>query len=67
MAHFSVAIAVLLIPSAFSILYKSGPLAWNGVVSFTFRIVVLATFVVVTFLVLLRVVNRQGSEPAVLA
>ena len=67
MAHFSVVIAVLLIPSAFSILYKSGPLAWNGAVSFTLRLVVLATFVVVTFLVLLRVVNRQGSEPAVLA
>jgi hypothetical protein len=67
MAHFSVVIAVLLIPSAFSILYKSGPLAWNGAVSFTLRLVVLATFVVVTFFVLLRVVNRQGSEPAVLA
>ncbi|WP_319433814.1 hypothetical protein [Mycobacterium sp. RTGN5] len=67
MAHFSVVIAVLLIPSAFSILYKSGPLAWNGAVSFTLRLVVLATFVVVTFLVLLRVVNRQGSEREVLA
>jgi hypothetical protein len=67
MAHFSVVIAVLLIPSAFSILYKSGPLAWNGAVSFTLRIIVLATFVVVTFLVLLRVVNRQGAEREVLA
>src|SRR6478735_4114328 len=44
MAHFSVVIAVLLVPSAFSILYKSGPLAWNGAVSFTLRLVVLGTF-----------------------
>jgi hypothetical protein len=67
MAHFSVVIAVLLIPSAFSILYKSGPLAWNGAVSFTLRLIVLGTFLVVTFLVLLRVVNRQGAEREVLA
>jgi hypothetical protein len=61
-AHFNVAVAVLLIPGAFSILYKTGPLAWNGAVSFTVRIAVLASYLVVTFLVLLRVVNRQGSE-----
>lgn len=67
MAHFSVVIAVLLIPSAFSVLYKSGPLAWNGAVSFTLRLIVLGTFIVVTFLVLLRVVNRQGAEREVLA
>jgi hypothetical protein len=66
MAHFSVVIAVLLVPSAFSILYKSGPLAWNGAVSFTLRLVVLGTFIAVTFLVLLRVVNRQGAEREVL-
>jgi hypothetical protein len=67
MAHFSVVIAVLLIPSAFSILYKSGPLAWNGAVSFTLRLIVLGTFIAVTFFVLLRVVNRQGAEREVLA
>ncbi|WP_179469210.1 hypothetical protein [Mycolicibacterium vinylchloridicum] len=67
MAHFSIAIAVLLIPSAFSVLYKSGPLAWNGAVSYTLRLIVLATFIAVTFVVLLRVVNRQGAEREVLA
>jgi hypothetical protein len=61
-AHFNVGISVLLVPSAFSILFKTGPLAWNGTVSFTLRIAVLATYLVVMFLVLLRVVNRQASE-----
>lgn len=61
-AHFNVATAVLLIPGAFSVLFKSGPLAWDGSVSFTLRIVVLAGYLVVMFPVLLRVVNRQGSE-----
>jgi len=66
-AHFNVVTAVLLIPSAFSILVTSGPLAWDGSVSFTLRMVVLASYLVVTFLVLLRVVDRQGDEPAALA
>jgi hypothetical protein len=61
-AHFSIAASVLLIPSAFSILVKTGPLAWDGGVSFTVRIAVLASYLVVMFFVLLRVVNRQASE-----
>jgi hypothetical protein len=60
-AHFNVAASVLLIPSAFSILFKTGPLAWDGGVSFTLRIAVLAIYLVVMFFVLLRVVNRQGT------
>jgi hypothetical protein len=66
-AHFNIVIAVLLVPSAFSILYKTGPLAWNGGISFTLRLMVFAVYTVVMFLVLLRVVNRQGSDREVLA
>ena len=61
-AHFNVATAALLIPGAFSVLFTSGPLAWDGSVSFTLRIAVLAAYLVVMFPVLLQVVNRQGSE-----
>jgi hypothetical protein len=66
-AHFNVAVAVLLIPSAFTVLFKSGPLAWNGAVSFTLRLIVFAAYIVVMFLVLLRTVDRQGADRAVLA
>ncbi|SCX01146.1 hypothetical protein SAMN02799620_00213 [Mycolicibacterium fluoranthenivorans] len=66
-AHFNVAVSALLIPSAFSILHTSGPLAWDGAVSFTLRLIVFAGYIVVMFLVLLRTVQRQGSEQAVLA
>ncbi|ANE79868.1 hypothetical protein A7U43_11535 [Mycobacterium adipatum] len=65
-AHFNVAAALLLAPGAFSVLFKTGPLAWDGSASFTLRIVVLATYLVVMFPVVLRAVNRQGSEQAVL-
>jgi predicted secreted protein len=66
-AHFNVVAAVLLLPSAFSILNKTGPLAWDGAVSFTLRLAVLAVYVAVTFVVLVGVVNRQGSERDALA
>ena len=66
-AHFNVAAALLLAPSAFSVLVKTGPLAFNGTVSFTLRIAVLACWIVVMFVVLLRVVNRQDSEQETLA
>ena len=66
-AHFNIAVAALLIPSAFSILHTTGPLAFDGAVSFTLRNAVLAGYIVVMFLVLLRTVNRQGSEQEVLA
>jgi hypothetical protein len=66
-AHFNIVIGALLIPSAFSMLHKSGPLAFNGAVSFTLRLSVFAIYIVVMFVVLLGVVNRQGSEPEALA
>ncbi|MGE2737380.1 hypothetical protein [Mycolicibacterium vaccae] len=61
-AHFNVATAVLMIPSAFSLLYKTGPLAWDGALSFTLRLSVFACYIVVMFIVLVGVVNRQGQE-----
>lgn len=66
-AHFNVATVALLAPSAFSILCKSGPLAWNGGLSFTLRLNTFAIYIVVMFAVLLRAVNRQGDEQVVLA
>jgi hypothetical protein len=66
-AHFNVATVALLAPSAFSILVKTGPLAWNGALSFTLRLVTFVVYIVVMFLVLLRAVNNQGAEREVLA
>jgi hypothetical protein len=61
-AHFNIATAALLIPSAFSLLNKSGPLAWDGALSFTLRLSVFAAYIIVMFVVLVGVVNRQGEE-----
>ncbi|WP_372516614.1 hypothetical protein [Mycolicibacterium flavescens] len=61
-AHFNIVTAALLVPSAFSFLNKTGPLAWDGALSFTLRLSVFACYVAVMFVVLVGVVNRQGRE-----
>lgn len=61
-AHFNIVTAVLMIPSAFSFLNKTGPLAWDGVLAFDLRLGVFACYVVVMFVVLVGVVNRQNQE-----
>lgn len=66
-AHFNVAAAVLLVPSAFSLLHKSGPLAFDGAVSFTLRLSVFAVYLVVMFVVLLGIVNRQSDDHEAMA
>jgi hypothetical protein len=66
-AHFNVATVALLAPSAFSILCKTGPLAWNGPLSFTLRLMTFAVYVVVMFWALRRAVAHQGDERVALA
>src|SRR3546814_13024748 len=66
-AHFNIAIAALMIPSAFSLLCKTGPLAWDGSLSFTLRLGTYAVYVPVMFLVLLRVGSRQHEDAELIA
>jgi len=66
-AHFNVATALLMVPGAFSILHKTGPLAWDGSLSFSLRLITFAVYVAVMFLVLLRIVNRQVQDEGVAA
>ncbi|WP_396883311.1 hypothetical protein [Mycobacterium sp. SMC-4] len=61
-AHFNIVTAALLVPSAFSLLHKTGPLAWDGALSFSLRLIVFACYIAVMFLVLVGVVNRQAQR-----
>ncbi len=65
-AHFNVATAVLMIPGAFAILHKAGPLAWDGSLSFSLRLATFAVYVAVMFFVLLRVVQQPVESEGVL-
>lgn len=66
-AHFNIVTAALMVPGAFAILYKTGPLAWDGSLSFSLRLLTFAVYVAVMFFVLLRVVNRQVEDEGVAA
>jgi hypothetical protein len=52
-------------PAAGAAVFSTGPLAWNGTVSFWLRNGAFALFVVVMSVVLRNVLHRQASEEAV--
>ena len=66
-AHFNIATAVLMVPSAFAILHKTGPFAFDGSLSFSLRLITFAIYVAVMFLVLLKIVNRPVANEGVAA
>lgn len=66
-AHFNIVTAILLLPGAFALLQKTGPLAWDGLLSFDLRLATFAVYVAVMFVVLLSVVKRQVADEGVVA
>jgi hypothetical protein len=66
-ARFNVLIAVLLVPAAFAGLTLSGPLAWNGFVSFWVRNVAIAVWIIVMAVALKQSMDREGAEVRVAA
>jgi hypothetical protein len=64
-AYFSFAIALVIAPSVCSAIVLTGPLAWNGVVSFWLRIIAYAVFLVVMFFVVRSAIRRERSEQPV--
>lgn len=66
-AGFNIVTALLMVPSAFSVFYKTGPLAWNGSLSFTLRLATFTVYVAVMFVVLVRIVEKQLDDEEALA
>lgn len=66
-AHFNVVTAIFFVPAAFALLYKTGPFAWDGSLSFSLRLITYAVYVAVMFFVMLRIVNRQVDNEGVIA
>lgn len=65
-AHFNVVTAILLLPGAFAILQKTGPFAWDGVLSFELRLGTFVVYVAVMFFVLRKVMHRQVADEGVI-
>ena len=65
-AHFNIVSALLMVPGAFALLYKTGPFAWDGVLSFWLRVTTYSLYITVMFFVVRKAIDRQdqqGEEP----
>jgi hypothetical protein len=65
-AHFNIVTAALMVPGAFALLNKEGPLAWNGSVSFSLRLATYAVYVAVMFVIMLQVVKQPVEHEAIM-
>ncbi|CAM2949970.1 hypothetical protein [Skermania piniformis] len=60
--HLSILTAVAMIPAAGAAVFRSGPLAWDGVLSFWVRNGAFVAFLVVMFFVLRRTILREATD-----
>lgn len=66
-AVFNLVIAVALAPAAFAALASTGPLAWDGVLSFWLKNVAIAAWIVVMGVVLAQTIRQQRATDSVAA
>ena len=63
-AHLNVATAVVLVPAACAAVVTSGPLAWDGLVSFWLKLGAFSAYLVVMFFAVRAALHRQAAEGA---
>jgi hypothetical protein len=61
-APFNLLTATAMTPAVCAVVFKSGPLAWDGVVSFWLRIGAFALYIAVMFFVVRTAIGRQAAE-----
>lgn len=62
LAPYSFATALVIAPAVCSVIFKTGPLAWDGAVSFWLRNAAYAVYLVVLFVLVRQAVRRQMVE-----
>lgn len=62
--YLSVWVTVLLVPSALVLWFKTGPFAWQGLMTLWLAAVVFTVWLVAVLVVLLRAIRRQEDEQA---
>ena len=60
--HVNILIAAAVAPAACAAVVRTGPLAWNGAISFWLKIGAFGAFLVVMFFALRTAINRQALE-----
>jgi hypothetical protein len=66
-AHFNLLIAVALAPAAFTALASTGPLAWDGLISFWVKNIAIFIWIVVMGIVLGQTIRQQRAQELVAA
>ena len=61
-APFNVATAAAMTPAVCAVVFKTGPLAWDGVVSFWLRLGAFVLYIAVMFFVVRAAITRQAQE-----
>jgi hypothetical protein len=64
-APFNLLTAAAMTPAVCAVVFKTGPLAWDGFVSFWLRIGAFALYIAVMFFVVRAAIARQATEEAV--
>ncbi|WP_280388008.1 hypothetical protein [Nocardia wallacei] len=63
--HYSLATALAMVPAAGAAVFRTGPLAWDGALSFWLRTIAFGLFLVVMFFVLRTALRRQAVAEGV--
>ena len=66
-AHFNVLVAAALTPAAFSALAFTGPIAWDGLLSFWVKNIAIAVWIVVMGMVVAQSIRRERTHDRVAA
>jgi hypothetical protein len=66
-AHFNVLVAVALAPAAFTALASTGPLAWDGLLSFWVKNIAIFVWIIVMGIVLGQTIRQQRAQDMVIA
>ena len=62
--HFNILTAPLMAPGAFALMFREGPLAWNGSLAFGLRFGTYVLYIAVMFLVVRSALNQQARDEA---
>jgi hypothetical protein len=60
--HLSLGVALLVAPAATSVVFDSGPLAWDGLISFWLKNIAYGVLLVALLVTLRTAVHRQAAE-----
>jgi hypothetical protein len=66
-AHFNLLIAAALAPAAFTALASTGPIAWDGLLSFWVKNIAIAVWIIVMGIVLGQTIRQQRAQDRVIA